>query len=71
MTDTCYCSFCGLSQDQVEILLAGPAAAFICPDCVELAVKAIAHTRAEKQLVRDAMRCAFCQPTPVQFVASA
>jgi len=30
------CSFCGKNQDQVERLIAGPGAVYICDECVEL-----------------------------------
>jgi ATP-dependent Clp protease ATP-binding subunit ClpX len=32
---TCYCSFCGKSQDDVAKLIAGPAV-YICDECIEL-----------------------------------
>ena len=32
---TCYCSFCGKSQDDVVKLIAGPAV-YICDECIEL-----------------------------------
>ena len=32
---TCYCSFCGKSQHEVQQLIAGPAV-FICGECVDL-----------------------------------
>jgi ATP-dependent Clp protease ATP-binding subunit ClpX len=30
------CSFCGKSQDEVSKLIAGPAGAYICSDCIQL-----------------------------------
>lgn len=30
-----YCSFCGRSEHEVEVLLAGPNEVFICDGCVE------------------------------------
>ncbi|NOQ65844.1 MAG: ATP-dependent Clp protease ATP-binding subunit ClpX, partial [Desulfobacterales bacterium] len=32
---TCYCSFCGKSQEDVTKLIAGPAV-YICDECIEL-----------------------------------
>ena len=32
---TCYCSFCGKSQEDVVKLIAGPAV-YICDECIEL-----------------------------------
>ena len=32
---TCYCSFCGKSQEDVAKLIAGPAV-YICDECIEL-----------------------------------
>ena len=31
-----HCSFCGKNQDQVQRLIAGPGAVYICDECVEL-----------------------------------
>src|SRR5579875_3413962 len=31
-----HCSFCGKPQDQVQRLIAGPGAVYICNECVEL-----------------------------------
>lgn len=36
------CSFCGKSQHQVEKLIAGPRAVFICNECVGLCDKVLA-----------------------------
>lgn len=36
MTDKLHCSFCGKSQDDVTVLIAGPGSVFICNGCVEL-----------------------------------
>ena len=33
--NTCYCSFCGKSQEDVTKLIAGPAV-YICDECIEL-----------------------------------
>lgn len=35
--NTCYCSFCGKSQNDVRKLVAGPRA-FICDECVEISM---------------------------------
>jgi len=39
---TLLCSFCGKSQHQVEKLIAGPRAVFICNECVGLCDKVLA-----------------------------
>jgi ATP-dependent Clp protease ATP-binding subunit ClpX len=31
-----HCSFCGRSQAEVQRLIAGPGAVYICDECVEL-----------------------------------
>ena len=36
--DNYQCSFCGKSQDEVRKLIAGPAGAFICNECVDICV---------------------------------
>src|SRR5262245_8954263 len=41
-TKTLYCSFCFKSQHQVQKLIAGPAAIFICGECVALCNEVIA-----------------------------
>jgi ATP-dependent Clp protease ATP-binding subunit ClpX len=38
-----YCSFCFKSQHKVRKLIAGPAAVFICDECVELCNEIIAR----------------------------
>src|SRR6516225_6779721 len=43
-TDTLYCSFCFQSQHDVKMLIAGPAAVFICDECVALCNQWIART---------------------------
>ena len=35
-TDTCRCSFCGKSQNEVRKLIAGPDNIYICDECVDL-----------------------------------
>lgn len=42
-TKTLYCSFCGKSQYEVKRLISGPAAIFICDECVELCNEIIAR----------------------------
>jgi ATP-dependent Clp protease ATP-binding subunit ClpX len=41
-----YCSFCGKSTSEVEVIIAGPCV-FICNECVELCNDGIAMKRAE------------------------
>jgi hypothetical protein len=41
-TKTSYCSFCFKSQHQVKMLISGPAAIFICSECVDLCNECIA-----------------------------
>jgi hypothetical protein len=41
-TKTLYCSFCFKSQHEVKKLIAGPAAIFICGECVSLCNECIA-----------------------------
>jgi len=41
-TTTLYCSFCFKSQHDVRTLVSGPAAVFICDECVELCGEVIA-----------------------------
>ena len=36
MPPTYYCSFCGRSQDEVDRLVSGPGALFICNECIDL-----------------------------------
>jgi hypothetical protein len=42
-TKTLYCSFCGKSQHEVKRLISGPAAIFICDECVDLCNEIIAR----------------------------
>jgi len=41
-TKTLYCSFCFKSQHEVRRLISGPAAIFICDECVELCNEIVA-----------------------------
>ena len=66
-----YCSFCGKSDLEADVMIVGPVLAFICDECVLLAVEIIAAKRAERKLKRDVVRCSGCAPQPLQFVASA
>ncbi len=72
-TQTTYrCSFCGKVQDEVERLIAGPDAAYICDECTracagvldgsESALALPAHTYVTTADDRDvaAARCSFC-----------
>ena len=37
------CSFCGNSQPEIEKLIAGPGAVFICNQCIELCQKILSN----------------------------
>jgi len=50
-TNTLYCSFCFQSQHDVKMLIAGPAAVFICDECVALCDQWIANTPPERKPV--------------------
>jgi ClpX C4-type zinc finger len=41
-TKTLYCSFCSKSQHEVRKLISGPAAVFICDECVGLCIEVVA-----------------------------
>jgi ClpX C4-type zinc finger len=43
-TKPLYCSFCFKSQHEVKKLIAGPAAIFICDECIDLCNEIIAGT---------------------------
>ncbi|MBA3469364.1 MAG: ATP-dependent Clp protease ATP-binding subunit ClpX [Herpetosiphonaceae bacterium] len=43
MPPTHYCSFCGRNQDEVDRLVSGPGALFICNECIELLSAIIAN----------------------------
>lgn len=45
-----YCSWCGKSDKQCLVLVAGPTV-FICDECVELCVEVIAMKRAEDSAI--------------------
>lgn len=43
-----HCSFCGITQDRVEVLIAGPNAVYICSECVKTCNNVLAdHKRKE------------------------
>ena len=47
MPPTHYCSFCGRNQDEVDRLVSGPGALFICNECIELLSAIIASEERE------------------------
>ena len=49
------CSFCGKNQDQVQRLIAGPGAVYVCSECID-------GFSDEK----DEERCSFCGKTQSQ-----
>lgn len=61
-----YCSFCGKANHGVELMLAGPGMAFICNECIALAVELIAAKKAEAALKREREHCAACLPQSVE-----
>lgn len=44
-----YCSFCGKSERECELMIAGPVRTFICDECVALCVETIAKQRRERE----------------------
>ncbi len=44
--NTLYCSFCGRSQHEVVLLIAGPHPMFICDACVDQCMQLVAGKRA-------------------------
>jgi|SRR5579871_1467790 len=50
-TKTLYCSFCFKSQHEVRKLIAGPAAIFICDECIELCNEVIAGRFPDKSKI--------------------
>jgi ATP-dependent protease Clp ATPase subunit len=69
MNATSHCSFCGKSNTETELMLAGPVCVFICLECVddahEQAHQTLATRKADEQLFAEARRCAFCVPFPI------
>lgn len=50
-----YCSFCGKSQNDVALLIAGPSV-LICDECVDLSAAVVLSHRAKKRdLIADAL----------------
>jgi ATP-dependent protease Clp ATPase subunit len=43
-----YCSFCGKSQHETIVLVAGPAC-FICDDCTDMCTVIVADARAKRR----------------------
>jgi hypothetical protein len=58
---TLYCSFCFKSQHEVRRLIAGPAAVYICDECVELCNEIIARGPA-----RSASKTATSEELPTE-----
>ena len=58
---TLYCSFCFKSQHEVRKLIAGPAAVYICDECVELCNEIIARC-----LPRSSSKTASPQDLPTE-----
>jgi ATP-dependent protease Clp ATPase subunit len=69
VSDKYHCSFCGKSNTETELMLAGPWPVFMCAECVDDAHeqknKAIADRKSTEQLFAEARRCAFCIPFPI------
>ena len=51
MAKTLYCSFCFKSQHEVEKLVAGPAAIFICDECVDLCNQYMAGEKPKPNII--------------------
>jgi len=43
------CSFCGLTEHQVEKLIAGPADIFICDECIETCMSLLLEGRIKQR----------------------
>jgi ATP-dependent protease Clp ATPase subunit len=52
INNTYYCSFCGKSDKEAEMLVAGPYPHAICPDCINLCDDVVKAKRIEGA-VRD------------------
>ena len=49
MAEPVYCSFCGKSQHEVQVMLAGPVCVFICSDCIVHGVgQVVDHVRTRR-----------------------
>lgn len=55
------CSFCGKNQDQVQRLMTGPGAVYICNECIDSEA-----FEKDEQRGEQAKRCSFCGKTPQQ-----
>jgi ATP-dependent protease Clp ATPase subunit len=66
VSDRIYCSFCGGSNHERDLMLAGSGRIFICDICVEDAVRVIAETRRDRAMFGEVARCAWCTPAPVR-----
>jgi ClpX C4-type zinc finger len=58
---TLYCTFCFKSQHEVKRLIAGPAAVYICDECVELCNEIVPAQRIEDHDARGAANRAFAR----------
>jgi len=47
---TLYCSFCGKTQHEVSKLIAGPAAVFVCDQCVALCMDLVREDGSETEI---------------------
>lgn len=45
---TRFCNFCGFSEQERFLLVAGPAAVFICDECIPLAQEVVAEERIKR-----------------------
>lgn len=63
--DRFYCSFCGIGNHEVEVMIAGPVRTFICDKCVDECVDTIAKKKKDDAYMADVVRCAFCTPLPI------
>lgn len=50
-----FCTFCAKDQDQVALLIAGPAV-FICNECVELAHEIVAEQKFRDAVLKEVAR---------------
>ena len=48
----CQCSFCRKWQGEVELMIAGPAGAFICCECIDRCVDAVKDFRDIRKRIR-------------------
>ena len=61
---TLYCSFCGKSQHEVKLLIAGPTV-FICNECVEVCMDELAKKAIELQWIKTNAPPKEPQPIPM------